>query len=433
MIKINYMSTLFVGIDVSSKSNVVYAMDFDENKYISSSFSNNQPGADKLAEMISECMKKHPDLNTIIVALESTSVYSIHIANFLSTCEVLMPYKPYVYCLNPKMTANYRKTYVGMDKTDPMDAFLIADFARVGRTKKCEPWRGGQYLALKRLTRHRLHLAECITREKTYMVSNLYLKFSELQLLEGDEQPFSNIYGATASAVLTEFMSLQEIIDSPEEDLLKFLAQKSRNRIADISKTSELLRKAARDSYRLDKCMYEPLNVSLASSFNCIQTYQKEIKLIDQAIEKCINGMNPNAFTILKSIPGIGPVWAAGILSEIGDITAFHSSDALAKYAGLTWLKNDSGDFVSEDNHVSKAGNTYLRYYLGEAANSVRRHIPEYGEFYDKKFAEVTKHQHKRALALTSRKFVRLVFGLLVKNQLYTGEKLDAEINTETE
>ncbi|BBF41407.1 mobile element protein [Lachnospiraceae bacterium KM106-2] len=433
MIKINYISTLFVGIDVSSKSNVVYAMDFDENKYIASSFSNNQPGADMLAELISECMRKHPDLNTIIVALESTSVYSIHIANFLSSCELLMPYKPYVYCLNPKMTANYRKTFVGMDKTDAKDAYLIADFARVGRTKKCEPWHGSQYLALKRLTRHRLHLAECITREKTYMVSNLYLKFSELQLLDGDEQPFSNLYGSTSSAVLTEFLSLQEIIDTPEEELLEFLAKKSRNRIADISKTSDLLKKAARDSYRLDKCMYEPLNVSLASSFNCIQTYQNEMKLIDQAIEKCIKGMNPNAFTILKSIPGIGPVWAAGILSEIGDITAFHSSDALAKYAGLTWLKNDSGDFISEDNHISKAGNTYLRYYLGEASNSVRRHMPEYAAFYAKKYAEVTKHQHKRALALTSRKFVRLVFGLLVKNQLYTGEKLDAELNKESE
>ena len=433
MIKINYMSTLFVGIDVSSKSNVVYAMDFDENKYIDASFGNNQPGADELAGKIAACIQKHPHLNTIIVALESTSVYSIHIANFLSSCELLMPYKPYVYCLNPKMTANYRKSYVGMAKPDHMDAFLISDFARVGRTKKCEPWRGSQYLALKRLTRHRLHLAECITREKTYMVSNLYLKFSELQLLDNDSQPFSNIYGATSSAVLTEFMSLQEIIDSPEEELLQFLAAKSRNRIADISRTSELLKKAARDSYRLDKCMYEPLNVSLASSFNCIQTYQKEIKLIDQAIEKCINGMNPNAFIILKSIPGIGPVWAAGILSEIGDITAFHSSDALAKYAGLTWLKNDSGDFVSEDNRVSKAGNTYLRYYFGEAANSVRRYVPEYAEFYSRKYAEVTKHQHKRALALTSRKFVRLVFGLLVKNQLYTGEKLDAELNTESE
>ena len=425
------MSTLFVGIDVSSKSNVVYAMDFDENKYISSSFSNNQTGADALADIIAACMKEHDCLTSIIIALEATSVYSIHIASFLSASEILMPYKPYVFCINPKATSNYRKSYIGMEKTDPTDAFLIADFARVGRTKKLKPWRGGQFIALKRLTRHRMHLAECITREKTYMVSNLYLKFSEFQLLEGDNKPFSDIYGAASSSVLTEFMSPQEIIDSSEEDLIAFLAKKSKNRIPDISKTSEILRKAAKDSYRLDKCMYEPLNVSLASSFNCIHAYQKEIKLIEQAIEKCILGMNPNALIILKSIPGIGSVWASGILSEIGDITAFHSSDALAKYAGLYWPKGDSGDFVSEDNKISKAGNSYLRYYLGEAANSVRKHIPEYTDFYARKYAEVTKHQHKRALALTSRKLVRLVFGLLVKNQLYTGEKLDTELNIE--
>uniref|UniRef100_UPI003F6218A6 transposase n=1 Tax=Clostridium symbiosum TaxID=1512 RepID=UPI003F6218A6 len=95
----------------------------------------------------------------------------------------------------------------------------------------------------------------------------------------------------------------------------------------------------------------------------------------------------------------------------------------------LYWPKGDSGDFTSEDNKMSKAGSPYLRYYLGEAANSVRKHIPEYADFYARKYAEVTKHQHKRALALTSRKLVRLVFGLLVKNQLYTGEKLDAEYN----
>jgi transposase len=132
---------------------------------------------------------------------------------------------------------------------------------------------------------------------------------------------------------------------------------------------------------------------------------------------------------ILQSIPGIGPVWASGIISEIGDAAAFHSSDALAKYAGLYWPKGDSGDFTSEDNKMSKAGNPYLRYYLGEAANNVRKHVPEYAEFYAKKYAEVTKHPHKRALALTSRKFVRLVFGLLVKNQLYPGEKLGNEFN----
>lgn len=429
MLKINYMSTLFVGIDVSSKTNAVYAMDFEENKYISTSFGNNQPGAEELANMIAACMQKHRNLDTVLIVLESTSVYSVHISNFLSTCETLMPYKPYVFCVNPKQTANYRKSYIGMEKTDPTDAYLIADFGRVGRTKKLEPWRGGQFIALKRLTRHRTHLSECITREKTYMVSNLYLKFSELQLLEGDDRPFGNIYGATSSAVLTEYLSPQEIIDSSEEDLLQFLAEKSRNRISDLSRTSELLQKAARDSYRLDKCMYEPLNISLASSFNCIHAFQKEMKLIEQAIEKCIHGMNPNALIILQSIPGIGPVWASGIISEIGDAAAFHSSDALAKYAGLYWPKGDSGDFTSEDNKMSKSGNSYLRYYLSEAANSVRKHVPEYAEFYARKYAEVSRHQHKRALALTSRKLVRLVFGLLVKNQLYTGEKLDTEFN----
>ena len=431
MLKINFMSTLFVGIDVSSKSNVVYAMDFYKNKYISSSFANNQPGAEELAGMILDCLHKHPDLTTVVAALESTSVYSVHIANYLSTCERLMSYKPYVFCLNPKMTANYRKSFIGLSKTDPLDAFVIADFARAGRIE-CEPWRGSQYLALKRLTRHRLHLAGCISREKTYMVSNLYLKFSELQLLQDDDQPFSNLYGAASSAVLTEFMSVQDIIDAPEEELLQFLAQKSRNRIQDLSKTSALLKKAARDSYRLDKCMYEPINISLASSFNCIETYQKEIKAIDKAIEKTIRGMTPNALTILQSIPGIGPVWAAGMIAEIGSISAFHSSDALAKYAGLTWRRNDSGDFEAEDTPVTKAGNSYLRYYFGEAANSVRRHIPEYQAYYAKKYAEVPKHQHKRALALTSRKLVRLVFGLLAKNQLYTGEQLDAEPNKES-
>ncbi len=84
-----------------------------------------------------------------------------------------------------------------------------------------------------------------------------------------------------------------------------------------------------------------------------------------------------------------------------------------------------SGDFHSEDSRMSKAGNKYLRYYLIEATGSVLRQIPEYNAFYQKKFSEVKTHQHKRALALTSRKFIRLVFGLLAKNQLFVPQGVD--------
>ena len=425
MLKINYMSTLFVGIDVASKSNVVCAMDFYKNKLIKTSVSNNQPGAYDLICQIVSVMQKHTDLNTVVVALEATSIYSVHISNYLSSCEELMPYHPYVFCLNPKMTANYRKSFIGMNKTDPLDAFIIADFARAGRIET-DPWHGSQFLALQRLTRHRLHLVEAQTREKTYMVSNMFLKFSELSVLPKEEQPFSDNYGATASSVLTEFLSMEDIVNASPEELVTFLCEKSRNRITDPSKTADLLQKAARDSYRLDKCLYDPINISLASSFNCIDAFKQEIKTIDKAILKTVAGLNPNAYTILNSIDGIGPVFASGIIAEIGDIYAFYSQDALAKYAGLTWTKSQSGEFEADESRMTKAGNRYLRYYLGEAANSMKNHVPEYRDFYNKKYNEVPKHKHKRALALTSRKLVRLIFGLLSKEKLYSTDRADA-------
>lgn len=84
------------------------------------------------------------------------------------------------------MTANYRKSFIGMSKTNFLVAYIIADFALISGSKKSKPWRGSQHLTFKCLTRHSLQLTECTTYEKTYMVSNLYLKFSELQLVERD-------------------------------------------------------------------------------------------------------------------------------------------------------------------------------------------------------------------------------------------------------
>jgi len=424
--KNNVLSTLFIGIDVSSKTNVLCALDFEGNKLLNLKALNNQPGAESILESIIECLNSN-SLKYAVIALESTSFYSTHIANFLASNELLLAYNPLVYCLNPKTIANYRKTFVDMDKTDPLDAYIIADFARCGRITS-KPWRGAQFLALQRLTRHRLHLIEGITREKAYMLSNIYLKFSELAVLDKENQPFSDTYGATSSAILTEYLSLDDITYSSIEDLVEFIKQKSKNRFSDPKKTAQVLQKAARDSYRLDKVLYEPLNVAIASSFNVVKALENEVKAIDKAIEKNIKGINPTEYQSLISIPGIGPVLASGILAEIGTITSFDSHDALAKYAGLTWRVNQSGNYSSDDTRMTKTGNKYLRYYLIEAANSVKNHVPEYKEYYYKKYGEVTIHQHKRALALTSRKLVRLIFGLLTKNQIYSSDKV-GEIN----
>lgn len=100
---------------------------------ISLTVPNNHPGAASLVQQILLCIDNHQNLNSLVAALEAISMYSFHIANFLSSHEALIRYTPYVYCLNPKMTANYRKSFVNPNKTDDLDAYVIADFARVGR------------------------------------------------------------------------------------------------------------------------------------------------------------------------------------------------------------------------------------------------------------------------------------------------------------
>ncbi|HEU1822874.1 TPA: IS110 family transposase, partial [Streptococcus pneumoniae] len=92
----------------------------------------------------------------------------------------------------------------------------------------------------------------------------------------------------------------------------------------------------------------------------------------------------------------------------------------VAKFAGLNWREKQSGNSNSQHTSLVNRGNRYLRYYLVEAANSVRRYDDEYKDFYKKKYHEVPKHQHKRAIVLTARKFVRLVVVLLRNHQLYT-------------
>ena len=77
-------------------------------------------------------------------------------------------------------------------------------------------------------------------------------------------------------------------------------------------------------------------------------------------------------------------VYAAGIVAEIGQIERFENEAQLAKYCGLYWKKNQSRNFESERTPMTRTGNQYLRYYMVEAANSIRRHEESYRRYYQK-------------------------------------------------
>jgi transposase len=342
--------------------------------------------------------------------MEATSNLGWYLAHYLKYRLNDSPTNAQVYVLNARKVARFKKGYDSLPKTDRLDAWVIADHLRFGRLPQ-EVKDSVQYEALQRLTRTRFHLMKDISREKTYFLNQVFLKFSSLR----QDNPFSKTFGATSLAVIQE-LEPEQIASMSMEELIDFLKDKGKNHFDNPEEIAQYLKKLARSSYRLDKAMTDPVNLSMSVTLSVIQHMESEVKKLDKEIAKL---MKPIAQT-LTSVNGIGDVLAAGMIAEIGDIKRFNNHNALAKYSGLTWNKYQSGEFEAEDTHRMLTGNKYLRYYLIQATDSVRKRDPEYREFYQKKYDEVLKHQHKRALVLTARKLVRLVYSLLSTRQLYT-------------
>ena len=412
-------NSLFIGVDVSLQSNQICVLNFDQHKFFNCKFPNTPEGCEEAIHKIKIIHDKFY-FDKIIVVCESTSLYSFHVACYFSSHEYLNHFNTEVYQINAHDFAKYKDSFSDIEKTDPSDAYILADFARVGRTRSLHPFRGSQYIALQRLTRQRYHISKNLVREKLYVMNNIYLSFSGFVIADKKNKPFSDMFGATSCAIFDTFDSPDQIAKTPIDDLLDFISKVGKNRTKNPNEKIVLLHKAIRSSYRLDQTAYNGINIAIASSLNSIRFFEKELNQIDKAILDTVNGLDSNAYNSLLSIRGIGKVYAAGILAEIGSIDYFKHNSKLAKYAGLYWNRTQSGNFEKEDKKASQHANKYLRYYLIEAtASCVRLNFPFIKNFYDSKFKEVTKHQHKRALVLSARKLVRLIFGLLRKNQYY--------------
>jgi transposase len=85
--------------------------------------------------------------------------------------------------------------------------------------------------------------------------------------------------------------------------------------------------------------------------------------------------------------------------------------------AGLWWPRRSSGRFEGDERRLARERNPYLRYWLVQAAHTLKKNREDYADFYRRKYNATQKHQHKRALILTARKATRLVFALLHKGQ----------------
>lgn len=403
------MQTLFVGVDVSLHTNEVVGLVQDGTEVCSFRAHNTKPGTAVLIEQLTGVLQSR-QLNRVVIGLESTGMYGWHLEQKLRSAPALDPFTPVVHPFNPKVVAGFKKAYPELPKTDKVDAWVIADRLRFGRLPASVAL-DDRHMALRRLTRLRLTLVQDLARARQRFQASLFLKFSAF----AQNNPFSDPLGATALALTASDLLPEELAMASIEELTAQIIRHGKNRFADPEAVAAAVQKAARASYRLPQAMADPVNLELATHLAVIRTLQAQIKTLEAPITHVFTTI-PNT---LQSVPGIGPVFAAGILAEIGDIRRFPNHNALAKYAGLAWSRHQSGKFEADDTSLIRTGNRHLRYYLVQAAFTVSVHDAEFKRYYQLKKAETKKHAHKRALVLTARKLVRLVDCLLRSHRLY--------------
>jgi len=391
-------------------------------------YPNNRPGFEALKAALLAGLDPSGGSQLTVVA-ESTGPYWWPCFYHMSHDPDLASYGPHLAVLNPHHVKRFRKALPEQDKNDLLDPQLIDRYYQAVGVKHCYQF-NDRYLPLRFLSRAYAHTLHTLAAQKAYLRSLVFITASEYQRLE----PFSDLCGATSLRVLDEFSDIQALADCPLDDLTDKLRHWSANSLADPQVTAQKLQQVAERSFPLPQALADSLHPIIQLTIAHIRFLTDNQKTLLGLLTQQLQQL-PEAQLALDH-PGLGPILVAGCLSEIQDTKRFITGTkfdrktkrtrprayrdgqaAVAKLAGLWWPQHDSGRFVAQDRQLARERNPYLRYWFVQAAYTLQRYDPDYKAFYWRKFHQVRSHQHKRALVLTARKAVRLIFALLHKGQ----------------
>ena len=142
------------------------------------------------------------------------------------------------------------------------------------------------------------------------------------------------------------------------------------------------------DDKLLDFIKDENVKFAAKSQLKVLECIMEQIDLLEKQIQEIIK---PEVlFTLLKTIPGIGPILAMTILLETGDIKRFESVGNYSSYCRCVESKRISNERKKGMNN-RKNGNAYLCWAFIEASNHAIRSYPEINKYYQRKLAKTMR------------------------------------------
>lgn len=379
----------FIGIDISKyKHDCAIIDDIGDTVMPSWSFANDCEGFSILKQLLDsiEGEKK--------IGLEATGHYGQNLKLFLeSNGFTFMEFNPLLISrfVHSKSLRN--------TKTDSIDAQSIARYVM---TVEYKPYPPSFYHLdkLKSLTRFRDSLVRQRSRQLVGLTNVLDKVFPEFKPF------FKGRLSATALYILSRYQTPEKISNMN-------------------ARSYESLRKLSRghftmsDFVRLKVLAKNTIGNSsdylLGQMNTLLELYEQldaKVDELDSQIKACIRGIDPPCL----SLPGIGELSAAVILSEFGDFSKFQSPSKMLSFAGLEpgYFQSGQSEFTG---HMVKHGSSQLRYALLNCCLSLITNEPVFAEYYAKKRAE--GNPHRVALTHVARKLLRVIYTMQTKNIRY--------------
>ena len=383
-----------VGIDIAKRSHEAVIIT-EDGQIVRKAFNfrNNCTGYNQLLEQVRKLTLVK---SQFVFAMESTAHY------WLALYARLLKDGYTVMVLNPIQSHSLRELYIRKAKTDARDSLIIADLVRFGRCKASNVPQD-KILALRELCRSRSYLIDAAADLKRKLIALLDRIFPEYESL------FDPVFGKASIAVLRKYPTPQKVKNAHLGKLTELLMESSGGHFGEWK--ARQLKEAAQNSFGIDD--------SCGVYSTLLGMFLEQMSLTDQAdsLEKQIASLLKEFDSQLTSIPGIGTVLAATILSEIGNISRFSSSDKLLAYAGLDPSVKQSGEFRSNQNRMSKRGSPYLRRAIWLASTVAVQCDPMFQAYYEKKTSEGLHYMN--VIGHVSRKMTAVIFAVLRDGQPY--------------
>lgn len=382
----------WAGIDVGKRHHWVCVVDRDGRQLLSARVANDEAG---IAAVIGSVTG---------LAAEVTWAVDIIGAPSALLLAVLSQSGQHVRYASGRLVAAMSGAYTGEGKTDPKDAFVIAETARIRRNLPVIGHKGELVCNLSLLTAHRADLIA----DRVRMINRLRDVLTSVFPALEREFDYSSCKGALV--LLTGHACPARIRRTGQARLASWLRQRRVRGYASVAARAI----TAAQAQRITLPGQDIAADIIAELARNLLALDERVTELDTQIA-ALFAEHPQA-EIIQSMPGFGPVLGATLLVTAGDLAAFPSPGHLAAAAGLVPVPNDSGRRSGNLHKPRRYSRPLRRVFYLSAQTSMMREGPS-RDYYLKKRQHA--RPHNQAVIALARRRIDVLWALLRDNRTY--------------